>query len=222
LDVVHFPQKDQDRAVAVLEIERASQDFVCHLVLRLNGMEGDSFGCLDPPADLLVTSISLGKAKRVFSGPARRRRKSHDPKSSELSASFLFRFHRFYEVLESRFQVRFVVNQQRMLSDKSRMQRPGFESTTVTAEQQPATDHVDGANNYPRSCWVVSPLSVVRELAPQRTDADEVISAFSGELSQRHPDRFQIVAGLIIQSLLKLSGLTRRLIHDHAPIHDPQ
>src|ERR1700736_7031867 len=66
--------------------------------------------------------------------------------------------------------MRFVVHEQHMLSEETRMQRPRLEPSAVGAEEQPTSDHVHRPNDDCRSGRVCAPRAVVGELTSKRAD----------------------------------------------------
>jgi hypothetical protein len=68
-------------------------------------------------------------------------------------------------------QVRFVMNDQRILTNQTRMLGAPVRSVSVSAEQKFAADHVDGADYDCRTGWVGFPFLIVGEFAPQSTDS---------------------------------------------------
>ena len=72
-------------------------------------------------------------------------------------------------------QVGFIVNDQRVLPQESRVGGFRFEAGAIAGEQQPAADHVHRADDHRRPCRIVPPFGIVRELPPQGTDGKRQI-----------------------------------------------
>ena len=86
---------------------------------------------------------------------------------AEIVAAFLFVFDRDQQFLKGWLQVRFVVDQQRILAEKAGMQRPRLEAAAIAAKQETTADHIYRADDDGGPSRIKPPLGVVGELAPQ-------------------------------------------------------
>ena len=120
-----------------------------------------------------------------------------------------------------------VVDDERILPEKSGMKRTRLEPRPIAAEEEATTDHVDGADDNRRSCRIGSPLGIVGQLAPQSADRQRQPFVEGCEFSQSVPNCTEDILVLspcrIVrtkESLAYSLDYGRRLIHDRSPVYD--
>ena len=221
-DVLDGAQEDQHRLATVLESLRKLKHRLGDLTLVLHGVEGNP---LLGPHSLEELRPRLRVAVRrnpitAVAGP-RCGRERHDAKPPKVPAPLLLRFNGGDQFLKGRLQMRFVMNQESVLSKKSRVQRPGLESPSVAAEQQPAADHVHRSNDHRGPGWVVPPLRVVGEFSAKRADTDEVISLGSTQTLEPGSDRIKVRAPVFPKPPSETLGFSGGLIDNDPAIYNP-
>src|SRR3954452_4078510 len=99
------------------------------------------------------------------------------------------------------------------------MQRPRLESATISREEQPAPDHIDGPGNDRRPSRIVPPLGIIGKLASKRADRErDPVVRPTPQSGKRVSDfgKFRRV-----KPLGHCLRLVRRLIDHNAAVYHP-